>query len=412
MSDLEMEVAAAFDSEPASLADLGGPGFVLGREKALVSVSLMPELLGLVLNCLRQDSDPLRLFVVACVGATVGEEEGAIGPSAFQDVVDTVATSGLPTRLAKDCQRLLVQRLADRDEHEAARWIAMGGALNLALLNPDLRHLLLAAVVDLEPGEVPPEFARRLAKVAGVIQTHWPDPGLVNLLERLCSVPLARDEALFELGMVRLGEGLDADTAQMADSQFEEAMGHFEGAVVAREHRPDAQAYATALSVLTSLRRGDDDDVIRFKAATVAKELEISRLWSRSNESAYIWISHRESELARWSQLATRVAAIGEQVASLSSIDAEVGLRQDLLGTYLANRVVLCRKAGGVETLLQPVIKARLLKDESIQSMVRSWLQAEANPASPMHEAASSLIASVRDWGAPPGKTTGAVPLV
>jgi len=414
MSEIEQEVVRAFDQGPSSLADLGGPDFVLGREHALARVSLMPEVLAMVLPLVSADADAMtfRTFILACIEIPVGEAQEQVGPSTFQDVVGLMAAADLPPGLARDCQRVFVRRLADPGEQEAARWIAMGGALNLALRHPSLRHQLLAAVVDFQPDEVPPEFARRLAKVAGVVNTHWPDTGMYDLLGRLCSVPVARDEALFELGMARLGRGLDAETFQVADAEFEEAKSLFEGAVGAREHRPDAVAYATALSMLTSLRRGDGDDVIRLKAAVVTREVDVSRLWGRSDESAYIWTSHREAELARWSLLATRVGAIREQVATLSSSDAEVGLRQDLLGTYLANRVVMCRGPGGVETVLQPAIKARLLRDASIQGMVRNWLQAEADPASPMHEAASSLIASVREWGPPPGNWVGAVPVV
>lgn len=284
----------------------------------------------------------------------------------------------------------------------------MGAALQFALRHGNFRHQLLAAIVGLELSEVPPEFARRLAKVAGIVQSYWPDTEMLELLEKLCSIPLARDEALFELGMSKLGQGLDSENSQIADAAFDEARAHFEGAVTAREHRPDAVVYATALSMLTSLRRGDDDDALRQKAAIVSETIDVSRLWSRTEESPWTWTGNRASELARWSILATRIGAIGTQVTSFADANAELSLRQDLLGTYIANRVVLHRCAVGVETLIQPAIKARLRREESVRETVHGWLKAAAEPTSPMHEAAVSLLASLHDWGPPSGNPLGA----
>ncbi|WP_431271748.1 hypothetical protein [Dankookia sp. P2] len=396
---VEEEVGAAFDRGwPERLADLGGAELLRGREEAIARTALMPDVLALVLaeppGC--PGRDVLDDFVLACAGVSVGGD--GTRPSDYKDALEALAGADLADELAERCQDVLTRRAHDTRENEVARWAALGAALQLALVHPDLRHDLLRVLVRLKADDHHPEFARRAAKVAGVANAYWPDPSLEKVLDRLSAVVLARDEALFELGLARLRDGLDADAPGRVDASFEEARGHFEGCLLAREHRPDALSYARALAMLTALRRGEPPGLLASRAAEIRRELAIAAAWSSPTKPAWPWMGAQWTELMRWRELAGHIADLAEGVAL--GPEADLAIRRRLLDAYVANRAVLGREPGGVEVFMRPAIEARVLREESAEASALAWLEAEAeSTASDWGRAARELLAAVRGGG-------------
>lgn len=405
---VEEEVGAAFDKGwPTRLADLGGPAFLRGREEAIARVALMPDILPLVL-AEPQDAtgrDTLDAFVLACVEVLVGDD--AAEPETYKDAVEALAAASLGDELAERCQDVLTRRVRDTGEDEVVRWSALGASLQLAIAHPDLKHDLLRTLVRIRPNPADPhtDFARKAAKVAGVAMAHWPDPSLAHVLEQLSAVPHARDEALFELGMVRLREGLDSDQPGRVDELFEEARGHFERSLEAREHRPDALSYARALAMLTAIRRGEAPEILARRAREIQRELAIGAAWASPDEAAWPWMGARWSELMLWQEL---VGLLADMAAGAFDVDAELAIRRRMLNAYVANRAVLGRKPGGVEVFVRPAIEARLVREETAEAAVMAWLDAESgDPDSTWREAAADLLRAIRRGRAPPGKRKG-----
>jgi hypothetical protein len=408
MSSVEEEVAAAFDKrEPDRLADLGGVSFLQGREREVARVTLMPEILSLVLSEFRGAplDGPLTTFVVACAEVPVGAD--GVAPSAFKDAMEALAHADLGDDLADQCQDVVTRRAANPSEHEVARWSALGAAMQIAVSRPALRFALLHALLRLKGCEAHPEFARRAAKVVGVAHAHWPDTLLLGALERLSAIPLARDEAMFELGMAKLRQGIDADSPRLADACFEDARAAFGQSLAAREHRPDAAAYAGALAMLTALRRGDPPEALRSLAAEVSRELAVMDAWATPERPTWEWLGARWTELLRWRELVGRIADLAVEASAACAEGAELDVRRRLLGTYVANRVVLGRGAGGVETFIQPAVEARVLRDEFGAVVIEDWLAEVAASDGEWREAAASLLRAIRTGGVPPGKRSG-----
>ena len=404
---IEEEVDAIFgERHPERLADLGGVEFFRGREKIVAQVVLMPELLALVLGEARDHRDRAVLedFVAACVAVPVGEK--GVRSSDYKDAMEALSGADLRDDIAARCQDLLVRRARDTLENEVARWTALGTALQLALVHPVLRYDLLSVLVRVRADDPHPEFARRAATVAGVANAHWPDPALEKVLDRLSAVDLARDEALFELGLARLRAGLDADAPDLVDAAFEEARSLFESCLLAREHRPDAFSYARALAMLTALRRGEAPGSLATRAKDIQSELGMASTWSPPAEAAWPWLRAGWAELMRWQELTSRLADLAQGDPQASR--AELTIRRGLLETYIANRAVLGRGPGGVEYFVKPTIEARLLREESIEADVLTWLENEAlSQTSEWRKAASELLGAIRNRGAPPGKQAG-----
>jgi hypothetical protein len=309
-----------------------------------------------------------------------------------------LAATAMEGKLAEECEAVLISRTSNPKEHEVARWAALGAALQIALVHPSLRFGLMALLVRVKVAGNQPEFLRRVANVAGMAHSHWPDPSLKEVLERLAEEPTARDEALFELGMSALREGLDANSPSAVDVRFEEARRLFDTCLVAREHRPDARSYSGALSLLSALRRGESAHELRRRAKDVSFEVTVAAAWSRSADEGWKWMGARWSELQRWNDLAGQVAELGENVESAFDTKAELVIRQRLLGIYVANRAVLGRGAGGVETFIRPRLAAGLLRRESTLDAMLAWLEAErASPTSEWREAATELLEELHE---------------
>ncbi len=405
------DVRAAFEGgAPKRLADLGGAEFLRGREEELARAVLMPELLSLALAEISSEAspgDPVYDFVVACAAAPVGTT--AVRASDYKDAMGALAAVALPEDLAERCQEVLVGRAFRRADHEVARWVALGASLQIAIEHHDLRHELIGALVRLKVEGNPSEFLRRAAKVTGVALSHWSDPSLARTLERLSQDEGARDEALFELGMAALRDGLDAEVSGEVDRCFEVARDHFTLSVSVRENRPDARTYSTALSLLNALRRGDPVESLRSHAETIRREVTMARAWSQPARPAWRWMGARWTEIVRWQDLAMQAASIDEAADAAAQAGAEIAIRHRLLGAYVANRSVLGRGPGGVETFARPRIEARLLREEVEREATMSWLALEeATPSSPWREAAAEMLAGLRARGAPLGKRTGA----
>lgn len=406
---IEEEVGAAFAGGcPPSLAEIGGTGFLRGREAAVALTVWMPDILRLVAMALKWDGDPaLADFVVACAEAPVGPDQ--VAASDYVEAMQTLAAAALPPAVASRCQSALVRRLTAPDEHEVARWAALGAALQIGLVHPSLRHRLLDALLHLPVDGGSPEFLRRVAKAVGVVHSHWPDASLRELLERLTEEPVARDEAFFELGMASLHQGLDAVAPRDVDRFVDDARGHFDAARAAREHRSDVAAYTEALGLLVAMRRGDPGDALRGRADAVRREAMTTSAWGGPEGAAWPWMGARWAELVRWHELASRLGEIDGVGDAVAQADAEVSVRRSLLEIYVANRAILDRGHGGVETFVQPRLEARLLRDEVAAEAAAAWLEDEArSPGSEWRDAAAELLARIRSGGPPAGKRAGA----
>ncbi|GAA4258511.1 hypothetical protein GBZ26_11375 [Azospirillum formosense] len=409
MLSVEEEIIAAFEGrEPERLADLGGVAFLDGRETEIARVTFMPEVLDLTLAELVCGSTDQALldFVLACARVPVGGD--GVRPSDYRDAMAKLAASPIGLDLADDVQSALLERAAEPAEHEVTRWVALGASLQLALAHPkDLQHRLLDKLRRIKMPESQPEFARRAAKVVGVAHSHWPAEVLIGMLERASTTQGGRDEALFELGMARLHYGLEATDLKQADALFEEARGHFEACRSAREHRPDAVAYSGILAMLTALRRGESRDEMKDRGREILLEVSIADVWSSPRVPLWDWMGARWTELVRWRDLADRIAHLAADTSAAFERNAEIDIRYRLLGIYVANRVVLGRGAGGVETFIQPAIQTQILQDEFGAAVIEDWLDEVVAADEEWREAAASLLHALRNGSAPPGKRLG-----
>jgi hypothetical protein len=382
-------------SKPQRLADLGGTAYLRGREAELARTSLMPEILRLALTELSSapSNDTIITFVVACMETPVGP--GGICPADFKDAVESLAQVYLGKELAVRCQHVLIRRAEDPQEHEVVRWTCLGAAAQLAASwpsRPSLRYLLLSALIGLRGCEDHQEFARRSARVIGMAHAIWPYPESIAELERLSTIPLARDEALFELGLTKLRKAIDADTAPQADASFEEARAHFDQNRTALLHRPEAMAYAGALSMITALRRGEPPEVLGKMATDIRRELSA---WITPHEPMWPWMGATLIEFIYFEELLMRLDFIADDALAAYDVNAEIYIRNVLVRAYLHNRVILQQGPDGVETYVGPTLTARLFREEMTSANLKVWLKDVASQEGDLQDLARQLLAKL-----------------
>lgn len=407
---IDDELGALFDKfepdEPRSLADLGGVSLLRGREKVIARASLMPEVLALAIQELSATPEDacVNSFIVACVSVEVGIH--GVTASSYDDGLKALAAAKFTPDAAARVQRNLTQRADDSEEDEGARWAALGAALQIAVSYPATRHRLMGLLVDLPRDEDlhHREFLRRAAKVIGVANAYWPDEALVNALDRLAGIERARDEASFEIGMHHLRLGLEAASSQQVEKCFDEALSAFDISASSSEYRPDAIAYRAALSMLKGIRRGDETSALGGRARDMSEAITLQTMWSMPTKKAWPWLGAGWTELLRWRELATHLLALADDVEAARGRDPAPDIRRRLLDTYVANRAVLGRDAGGVETYIQPVVKGRLLRIEQARAELEAWLAEEAtNAKGRWRDAAVEMLAAMRGGDPPPG---------
>ncbi len=408
MDDIDRELAALFDrGEPATLADLGGTAFLQGRETEIARALLMPEILTLVLREKGGLRGDLTTFAAACAAVEVGGD-GA-DPGSYKDAMEALAAAQFDGDFAMTCQDILTARAGRSAENEVARWVALGASLQIAVNHPETRHDLQRVLVRLKSEDPHPEFLRRAAKVVGVVNSLWPDENNEKVLARLVANECARDEASFELGMAHLRRGLESSTLQEVGASFEEAESHFDTAIASREHRPDAVAYRGALAMLAGLHRGDDPTRLKARSSEISEAVGIRTAWSPPEEAPWKWMGAGAVELIQWGDLAVHLADVAEGVAVLEHADPAVDIRRRLLDTYVANRAVLGRGPGGVETYIQPVVDGHLLKIDRQRQALELWLQDERNDgAAGLRGTAATLMEAAIGLHPPSGKYQGA----
>lgn len=404
------ELGALFDKyEPhgaTTLADLGGVSLLRGREREIAHASLMPEVLALAIQELsaNPENESVNSFIIACVSAEVGA--GGVDASSYDDALKALAAANFTPAMAAKLQKILTQRADDSEENEGVRWAALGAALQIAISYPATRHRLMGLLVDLPRDEDlrHREFLRRAAKVIGVANAYWPDEALVKALDKLAGIDRARDEASFEIGMHHLRLGLEAASSHQVEKCFDDALAAFDISASSSEYRPDAIAYRAALSMLKGIRRGDETSELGDRAQDMSQAITLRTMWSVPTKKAWPWLGAGWTELLRWRELATHLLALADDLEAAQGRDPAPDIRRRLLDTYVANRAVLGRDAGGVETYIQPIVKGRLLRIEQARGELEAWLAEEAtNAKGRWRDTAVEMLAAMRGGNPPSG---------
>lgn len=372
MHPLEAEMAACLEAgEELDPVRFGGIDALTAAAEALAGSPLMPEFMRMSLPLVADGGASRAAGEFVCKLL-----EGAASDIAWMEAVDVLdEASPLPAATEDRLFARFLAAAADRGLPPLARAAGLDGAIRWADRDRRRQLRLSAALLDVSADD-DPDFLARAAKAMGVAYSHWREPALLEALAGLRDAEGAADEAVFELGMARLADGLDADDRKAAGDAFAEARSWFGRVGDIRGERPDARLYARCLEALVSFSDGSS---LAGLAAEVSRESFAFLAWPGS-EARPPWLGARRAQAASWASLALRLKGLTEHLDAASWWEPAAVIEEHLLSAYCAGRAILRRsRDGGIEAVVRPRIEGSLARERYQAHLLKEWLSRNAD---------------------------------
>jgi hypothetical protein len=285
------------------------------------------------------------------------------------------------------CFQILLNEAKNVQKLAITRAWYLEASFRLAL-NSSRRFTLLRYLVDL-PLEDEPEYLRHAAKIIGLAYAFWKENDLIPILEQLTENELGADEAFFELGFVALANALETESADEAKNKFNQAYQYFDNSLKNSEDRCDAEIFRSAIGILLSFERNDLQKNYQINLERLKKAITIYPAWHQS-DAGKVWVNARNIEIINWQTLAIKLEALSGYLSETSWFEPIVVIEQALLIIYTASRTIFKRnKLGGLETVIQPNIRANLIHHHGQMYALEKWL--ERNPSEELREIGDNL---------------------
>lgn len=296
-----------------------------------------------------------------------------------------------------------------RDEHLFNRWITLarektvsanGRAASLRgafvfKRRVSRRALALASeIANSDPAD-DPFYLAHAACIGGFLYAEQEHPAFFEFLDAIAQIEGAADQALFELGIAKLGAALNASQAKDVRATLAEAKHLFDAACERRETRWDAKVFSAAINILEGFYEKQSASHMRAQIESLRSDaFALSSYVFGQNKN--IILRSRSAQIATWTSLAVRLEALAGSIEEDIWLEGARIIEEELLAAYTANRTILGRgTSGGVEFLIQPRIEAAVLAHNGQMLLLRSWL--ERNGEAELGEAAKELISAVDD---------------
>lgn len=250
----------------------------------------------------------------------------------------------------------------------------------LGFLNGDNARIarMVAEVAETDPDD-DPTYIAHAARVAGILFGHRKEPALVEFLRSVRGTGGCADQVELELGLIGLGNAIEASSITDVETSLEEAKQAFSRASGLRESRYDARIYLSAIELLLGLyRRRTDADV-----GDRLREM-------RSDAFAYAHYSGGKAADPMLGAIATQTVALFGLVQALEPLmerladdiwmEAAAVIESQLVTAYSANHTILGGLSGhGVDCVIRPIVHPRLFGNHHHAAALRTWLRTRAD---------------------------------
>ncbi|MDV6033162.1 MAG: hypothetical protein F9B45_24360 [Phycisphaera sp. RhM] len=375
-----------------TMNNLGGLSGLLAAEAEISKSPLIPDFL----EVLARDRDDrtsserralISRLILACTD----------GPS-LHDIVNVLDQAIEPTGYEGGLLFNTYRKACENEELEPIGRAAMlDGCLRLTIGEPLRRFDLIAMLVRIKI-DTDGEFARWLAKIIGIVHSHWPEPELRRRLEELQGYESAASEACFELGMSSLAGAISADDPGDANAALMQAEEFFRQASKNSMGKPDADLFLLCCRMLREFSTGELTDTAQELATKISVALTSLLAYHRSEEDP-TWLVSRTAEVFLWQDMSDRLRALDNELVAPAWYEPAVVVGRYLLPVYRATRSLLRRQeSGGIETLLQPRIIGAVAATPAFLHGIREWLRRSQD--SQFAAAAAELIGKTSQFAA------------
>jgi len=390
----EQLIKALEDGKTVTLNDLGGLKALEKNRITIANSPVMGEFLSILLNEFNNlnetEIDLAEKLILLCLEKVT---DGLV----IQEAINCLESHRPFSKSFEDkCFKITLQEAQNCQKASITRAISLECTFRFALDNSGRRYKLLSYLVDL-PIEDDPEYLRHAAKVVGLAHTFWanndPENELFGVLEKLANIESGSDEAYFELGLASLASALDAESHDIAKNKFKQARSLFQKSMDKREDRPDAEVFHAVISILLSFENSDVQKNYSDNLARLNKALSIYNTW-HEYDTGSIWVRARQTEMANWYMLATKLESLSGHLIEPSWIEPIIVIEQALLNIYTASCTIFKRnKFGGLETIIQPNIEASLINNQGQLYVLEKWL--ERQPSEDLGSVGQELMKAI-----------------
>lgn len=272
--------------------------------------------------------------------------------------------------------KVCLDQSANIEKNSLVRAWLLEAAFRFVLIDKSKRFRLLSNLIEISVDDCP-LYLRHASKILGLAYSNWQEPDLIGKLIELKDADLGDDEVWFELGMSYLLNALNSQEHDQALSYFLLAKDHFLKSIEFSGVRPDAEAYYTALLVLTSLT--DSKNTLQYEGLIdqMIKSVTIYNAWHISQENSE-WVNARNTEMSNWYLLISKLEHLLIHLNEPSWFEPKVVIETYLLNIYTSSRAILKRnKDGGLEKLIQPKIEGSLINEANKIYVLDKWLETQ-----------------------------------
>lgn len=285
---------------------------------------------------------------------------------------------------------------------------ALDGALRLALPGATRPFGLLGLISSVTLDE-PPAFAIAVARRLGVIYLYMPEnsarSAARDTLKILAEHPEARSDALHQLGISWLVDGLEANRADDAEETLRKARKTLTAATDVDNERIDAELYATAIDGVLALVDRLPAESVRAAADQVT-ELALMRAAWRAPGRLDTWLGDTYAAEQEWRAVTAAFAQACEEFDQLYWTDASRSLTA-IARAHRASTVarILPHSAPGLRAVVEPRFSSAFVSSQYRMGLLNKWAEdMRSNPD--LTEEVSSLLGVI---DAPKGKHADAI---
>lgn len=354
------------DDMPLTIAALGGIAAVAAQSNALAESPLLDALAELAANALPIEVEVMDSVLLQGFGKCQN-------PSAVRSAIDLVIHhTSLCKRISSKLAVELEQRveLQDTDKQSLTAAYALEGLVRLGLASNIKKFIPLKALTCTRPN-ANGLYAQHAAKLAGVAFHAWPEPDLIETLKELSKIEDAEGEASFELALINLSQGLDADSIEEINQHLERASMFLRDALAADENRSDAAAYAAIIDIIRGFHTGAEIAAIDKRVEDLSSAVQ-DRALGLGTQRLPEWLVPRADTEIQWARLMRSVRQACQDLARPGWLKASVVI-ENLLSVFDADRTFATK--GGLGQLLRPRIEATFVKERGQLALLDELLE-------------------------------------
>lgn len=282
------------------------------------------------------------------------------------------------SEISVSCFQICLNQSCNTEKPPLVRAWLLEASFKFAVLNRTRRFKLLNNLINTSIDDCP-EYLRHFTKILGLAYSNWQEADLIDKLLELRDSNLGEDEVWFELGMSYLLDALNSQDQESALTHFLNAKIHFSKAIELGVERPDAEAYHSALSILTSLSNPNHTLDYEILISKMSVSLTIYNAW-HSQYELNGWVSARNMEITNWYILIRKLKCLLNHLNEPSWFEPKVVIETYLLNIYRSSRTIFKRdKDGGLEKIIQPKIEGKLINQTSKIYLIDEWIKLQVN---------------------------------